>query len=71
MFLKILFECQNFFMGSWCDVAITQMSIFILFVNYGALFDGVFSLFDIEGFSRRFLFGRNEIFSIQFLVKLL
>ena len=29
---------------SWLDVPMTQMSIFLLFVSAGALFDGAFSL---------------------------
>ena len=41
VFLKILFESL---IKSWIDVSTTQMSIFVLFVITGVLFDGAFSL---------------------------
>ena len=44
IFLKILFQCKDVFTKSWLDVPTTNMSIFILFVSIGILFEGAFSL---------------------------
>ena len=40
--MKILFQFENLL--SWFDVPATQMSIFILSVSAGVLFEGAFSL---------------------------
>ena len=48
IFLKILFQFKNLF-NSWFDVPTTQMSIFILFVNAGVLFESaLWVLFSLQ-----------------------
>ena len=43
IFLKILFK-SSYKELTWFDVLISQISVFILFVSAGVVFDGAFSL---------------------------